>query len=270
MQSSPVADLAARAGLPVLTPAGGRDPQLADDIRSHRPDAAAVVAYGALLPQTLLDIPTHGWINLHFSLLPAWRGAAPVYAAVRHGDDITGASTFRLEAGLDTGPVYGSVTETIRADDTTTDLLGRLAVSGARLLVATLDGIESGTVHPVPQPSSGISHAGKVSVADGRLDWTTPAVAVDRVVRALTDEPGAWTIFRGHRLGIGPVQRTGVPAGELPAGELAVSKKEVLVGTATSPVRLGMVQPPGKRPMPAADWARGVRPTTGERLGDLT
>jgi methionyl-tRNA formyltransferase len=264
LQPGPVEALARSAGLEVLTPAGGRDPALLGALTALAPDAAAVVAYGALLPQAVLDVPVHGWVNLHFSLLPAWRGAAPVYAALRHGDDVTGASTFRLEAGMDTGPVFGTVTETIRPTDTTTDLLGRLSVSGAGLLVRTLDGIERGDLMPVPQPADGVSYAGKVSVADARVDWATPAVAVDRTVRALTAEPGAWTVFRGQRLGLGPLERSGAPSGELTPGQLAVSKTSVLVGTATAPLRLGTVQPPGKRPMPAADWARGVRPAPDE------
>ncbi|WP_111768295.1 methionyl-tRNA formyltransferase [Nakamurella deserti] len=266
LQPSPVEELARDRDLRVLTPTGGRDPELLDALTALAPDAAAVVAYGALLPQPVLDVPAHGWVNLHFSLLPAWRGAAPVYAAIRHGDDITGASTFRLEAGMDTGPVFGTVTEPIRPTDTTTDLLGRLSVSGAELLVRTLDGIADGTLEPVPQPPGGVSHAGKVTVADARIDWTTPAVAIDRAVRALTTEPGAWTVFRGHRLGLGPVERSGAPAGELAPGQLAVSKTSVLVGTATTPLRLGTVRPPGKRPMPAADWARGVRPGPEDRF----
>ena len=268
LQPSPVEELAREHGLDVLTPAGGRDPELLAALVALAPEAAAVVAYGALLPQPVLDVPRHGWVNLHFSLLPSWRGAAPVYAALRHGDDVTGASTFRLEAGMDTGPVFGTVTETIRPTDTTTDLLGRLSVSGAELLVRTLDGIADGSLVPVPQPADGVSHAGKVTVADARIVWDTPAVAVDRTVRALTAEPGAWTVFRGRRLGLGPLERSGAPAGELAPGELSVSKKSVLVGTATTPLRLGTVQPPGGRPMPAADWARGVRPAADERFED--
>jgi methionyl-tRNA formyltransferase len=165
---------------------------------------------------------------------------------------------------MDTGPVFGTVTEAVRATDTTSDLLARLAASGAELLVRTLDGIAAGSVVAVPQPADGVSHAGKVTVADAEIDWAASALAVDRAVRALTAEPGAWTTFRGVRLGIGPVERSGAPAGELAPGRLAVSKKSVLVGTATAPLRLGTVQPPGKRPMPAADWARGVRPTADE------
>ena len=254
----------------MLTPAGGRDPELLHRLTELAPDAAAVVAYGALLPTPVLAVPRHGWINLHFSLLPAWRGAAPVYAAVRHGDDITGASTFRLEAGMDTGPVFGTVTEVIRPADTTTDLLARLSVSGAELLVRTLDGIAAGVLTPVAQVGDGVSYAGKVLVSDAQIDWTAPAPAVDRAIRALTDEPGAWTTFRGQRIGIGPAELTGVPAGELAPGALAVSRTQVMVGTATRPLQLGKVQPPGKRPMPAADWARGVRPEPHETFTSPT
>lgn len=270
LQPSPVEKLARSVGLAVLTPAGGRDPELLHRLTELAPDAAAVVAYGALLPTPVLAVPRHGWINLHFSLLPAWRGAAPVYAAVRHGDDITGASTFRLEAGMDTGPVFGTVTEVIRPADTTTDLLARLSVSGAELLVRTLDGIAAGVLTPVAQVGDGVSYAGKVLVSDAQIDWTAPAPAVDRAIRALTDEPGAWTTFRGQRIGIGPAELTGVPAGELAPGALAVSRTQVMVGTATRPLQLGKVQPPGKRPMPAADWARGVRPEPHETFTSPT
>jgi methionyl-tRNA formyltransferase len=264
---SPVQELAETAGIGVLTPVSARDPMFVQQLEELAPDIAAVVAYGALLPPTVLAVPVHGWINLHFSLLPAWRGAAPVYAAIRHGDDVTGASTFRLEAGLDTGPVFGTVTEVIRPTDTTGELLDRLAVSGAKLLLATMDGIADHTLTPVPQIAHGVSHVGKVSVADARIAWAVPAIGVDRAVRALTPDPGAWSEFRGQRVGLGPVERTGAPAGELEPGELLVSKREVVVGTASSPVRLSTVQPAGKRPMSAADWARGARLTPGERFG---
>ncbi len=264
---SPVELLARDAGIGVLTPSTARDQDFRDQLIALAPDAAAVVAYGALLPPAVLAIPKHGWINLHFSILPAWRGAAPVYAAIRHGDEITGATTFRLEAGMDTGPVYGVVTEEIRRTDTTSDLLKRLAESGAALLVTTLDGIGRGALAPVPQPASGVSHAGKVSVNDAQVNWASPAIALDRLIRALTTNPGAWTTFRGKRLGLAPVEHAGAEVALLP-GQLLIDRKQVLVGTGTSPVRLGMVQPPGKRPMPAADWARGVRPGVGEGLGE--
>lgn len=262
---SPVAALAEQSQTPVLSPARPGEPEFLATLGALEVDCCAVVAYGALLPPTALDVPRHGWVNLHFSLLPAWRGAAPVHHAILHGDDITGASTFLIEAGLDTGPVFGVVTEQVRPDDTSGALLERLADSGAGLLVATMDGIEQGTLDPRPQPAEGVSVAGKLTVGDARIDWSMPARHIDRLARACTPAPGAWTIFRGERLNLGPVLVSG--ALSLGPGELAVSKTVVIVGTATDTVELGLVQPPGKRPMAAADWARGARVVLGERLG---
>src|SRR5690242_17101324 len=197
VEASPVAQRAAAAGLEVLTPDRPRDPEFLARLREIGPDCCPVAAYGALLPQAALDIPPYGWVNLHFSILPAWRGAAPVQHAVLHGDDITGATTFRIVKELDAGPVFGVVTEPIRPDDTAGDLLGRIAVSGAGLLVATLDGIESGELRPQPQPSDGISFAPKIGVQDARVDWTRPAIAIGRLIRACTPSPGAWTELDG-------------------------------------------------------------------------
>jgi methionyl-tRNA formyltransferase len=263
--SSPVADLAAAAGVPVLTPQRPREPDFLAQLSELAVECCPVVAYGALLPPAVLDVPAHGWVNLHFSLLPAWRGAAPVQHAILHGDEITGASTFRIEAGLDTGPVFGVVTEAVRPDDTSGDLLARLAVSGAALLSATLDGIADGSLAPQPQPSEGVSVAGKITTADAHVDWTQPALHIDRLVRACTPEPGAWTMFRTERLKLGPVRQHDTDA--LAPGELRVERASVAVGTATADVELSTVQAPGKRAMPAADWARGARLGAGERLG---
>jgi methionyl-tRNA formyltransferase len=265
---SPVGQLADEAGVPVLTPVRPSEPEFLAALTDLAPDCCPVVAYGALVPRAALDVPAHGWVNLHFSLLPAWRGAAPVQAAVRHGDEVTGASTFLLEEGLDTGPVYGVVTEAVAPTDTAGGLLGRLADSGARLLLATMDGIADGTLVPRPQAREGVSHAPKVTPADARVDWAAPQVAIDRLVRSVTPEPGAWSTFRGERLGLGPVTPLAAD-GELPVlkpGELHVEKRRVLVGTAGAPVRLGEVRPVGKRAMPAPDWARGVRIDAGEQL----
>jgi methionyl-tRNA formyltransferase len=264
--ASPVALRAEEAGLPVLKPSRVRDPEFLGALRALEPDCAPVVAYGALVPPEALDIPRHGWVNLHFSLLPAWRGAAPVQHAVIGGDDVTGASTFRLEQGLDTGPVYGVVTEAIRPDDTSGDLLGRLAVSGAGLLVATLDGIEAGRLVAQPQPADGVSLAPKLTVDDARVDWAAPALGIDRLVRGCTPAPGAWTVFRGERLKLQPV-RVADGSEPLAPGELAADRAGVRVGTGSQPVLLTFVQPQGKKAMPAADWARGVRLEPGERLG---
>ncbi len=267
--SSPVAQRAAEAGLEVLRPARPRDPEFLGRLRAIVPDCCPVTAYGALIPQAALDIPEQGWVNLHFSLLPAWRGAAPVQHALLHGDDITGATTFRLVPELDAGPVYGVLTEPVRPDDTAGELLGRLAVAGAELLVATLDGIESGQLEARPQPSEGVTLAPKITAEDARVRWEAPAIAVDRQIRACTPAPGAWTVLGDARLKLWPLAQTagqaaasGQPSpggGTLAPGELRVLRSAVLVGTGTTPVQLGDVQPPGKRRMTAAEWAHGLR-----------
>jgi methionyl-tRNA formyltransferase len=308
---SPVATWAQANGVPVLQPDRPSQPDFLARLAELAADCVPVVAYGALVPRSALDIPVHGWVNLHFSLLPAWRGAAPVQRAVMAGDEVTGATTFRLEQGLDTGPVYGVLTETVDPRDTSGALLERLSSAGAPLLVATLDGIEDGTLRPQPQPAAGVSLAPKVTVEEAQVDWRLPAVAVDRRIRGCTPAPGAWTPLRGERVKLGPVtpaaatgpdarpeakpdvrlEATGPgvrpdtgpdagpdagldaepdvrPEGTGPKpGELRVTRNQVLVGTATGAVVLGLVQPPGKRAMPAADWARGARIEPGEAFG---
>jgi methionyl-tRNA formyltransferase len=268
VEPSPVAQRATAAGLEVLRPARARDPQFLDRLREIAPDCCPVVAYGALLPQTALDIPPRGWVNLHFSLLPGWRGAAPVQHAILHGDDVTGASTFLIVKELDAGPVYGVLTEPVRPDDTTGSLLERLSHSGAELLVATLDGIEAGTVQAIPQPAEGVSFAPKITPADARVDWKLPAHVVDRQIRACTPDPGAWTELDGARLKLGPVSLAG-PADppDLGPGELLAQRQTVFVGTGSRPVCLGDVQAEGKRQMTASDWARGLRSGGPVRLG---
>ncbi|MFH8287404.1 methionyl-tRNA formyltransferase [Streptomyces antibioticus] len=265
--ASPVAQRAEEAGIEVLRPERPRDPDFLERLREIAPDCCPVVAYGALLPRVALDIPAHGWVNLHFSLLPAWRGAAPVQHSIMAGDEITGASTFLIEEGLDSGPVYGTVTEVIRPTDTSGDLLTRLAFAGAGLLSATMDGVEDGSLKAVPQPHDGITLAPKITVEDAHIDWAAPALRVDRVVRGCTPAPGAWTVFRGERLKLIQVQP--VPGcDDLAPGALAVGKNSVHVGTGSYAVELLWVQAQGKKPMRAADWARGVRIADGERLGD--
>jgi methionyl-tRNA formyltransferase len=264
LERSPVGRLADEHGIELLMPARPREPAFLHRLTELAPDCCPVVAYGALIPAQALQIPRHGWVNLHFSLLPAWRGAAPVQAAIRHGDDITGAVTFLIEEGLDTGPVFGEVTEPIRSRDTAGDLLARLAGSGAQLLVSTLDGIDDGVLSPRPQPTVGVSIAPKVTAADARVDWSVPALAVDRQVRSVTPEPGAWAQFRDERLKLAPVQLAETDG--IAPGVLLVQRHRVLVGTAGVAVELTEGQPQGRRLMPATDWARGVRPEPGERL----
>ena len=266
LAASPVGALGEELGVPVLKPVSPRDPGFQEELRALDPDCCPVVAYGALLPRSALDIPRHGWVNLHFSLLPAWRGAAPVQHAVWAGDEITGATTFRIVAALDAGPTYGVVTERVRPDDTSGTLLARLAEAGAPLLVATLDGMEDGSLEARPQLEEGVSVAPKITVEDAEVVWREPAVAVDRRIRACTPAPGAWTPLEGERLKLGPVQ---VDAGgpELAPGEVAVAKSSVHVGTGTAPVRLGTVKAFGKKEMAAADWARGLRSPATLRVG---
>jgi methionyl-tRNA formyltransferase len=274
MAASPVAQRAADAGIEVLKPRRPSEPGFLARLAEIQPDCCPVTAYGALIPGAALQIPRHGWVNLHFSVLPAWRGAAPVQHAILRGDEVTGATTFRLVAELDAGPVFGVVTEAVRDADTAGDLLGRLSQSGAGLLVATLDGIESGELVARPQPEDGISLAPRLTRADARVNWKLPATAIDRQIRACTPAPGAWTTLNGAALKLGPVTRAATPASaraepgraepsmaEPGPGEVAILGSGVLVGTGTRPVQLGDVQPEGKRRMPAADWARGLRST---------
>ena len=267
LTTSAIRQRAEAAGLDVLAPESLRDENFQTRLTELAVECAPVVAYGALLPVSVLEVPKHGWVNLHFSVLPAWRGAAPVQHAVIAGDEVTGASTFRIEQGLDTGPVFGTLTETIRPRDTAGDLLGRLAIGGATLLVATLDAIEDGAASPIGQPADGISHAPRLQVEDARVRWARPAHAVDRLVRGCTPAPGAWTTTPdGSRLKLGPV----LPRPEitdLAPGAVRVSRDDVLVGTATHAVALGPVSPAGKRAMPAADWARGARLAPDAVLG---
>lgn len=255
LEPSPVAERAAAAGIEVLTPDSPAEAGFVDRLRAIGPDCCPVVAYGALLRPAALAVPTQGWVNLHFSVLPAWRGAAPVHHAVMAGDEITGATVFRLVEELDAGPVFGAITEPIAADDTAGALLDRLSVAGARLLTDVLDHLEDDDIVAVPQPGDGVSYAPKVTTGDARVDWTRPAIVVDRRIRGCTPAPGAWTTIAGARLRLGPVRIADTDA--LAPGLAAVGKREVRVGTATRDIVLGSVQPPGKPMMPAADWGRG-------------
>jgi len=254
LHPSPVAEWAAVRGIEVLKPQRADDPDFLAHLASLDIDCFPVVAYGALLKDRALALGTYGWVNLHFSVLPAWRGAAPVQRSIMAGDEVTGATVFSIVRELDAGPVLGQITERIRHDDTAGTLLTRLAQEGSRLLVDVLDHVEE--LSPIPQPEDGVSYAHKLTVDDAHVDWTRPAFAVDRQIRGCTPAPGAWTMRDDLRLKLGPV--TVVESTELSPGEIAISKREVKVGTATNDVVLGEVQPHGKKPMQAADWARGV------------
>ena len=258
---SPVARFALEHDIPVLRPPKPNSDEFIAELAELAPECCAVVAYGALLSERLLAVPAHGWINLHFSLLPAWRGAAPVQAAIAAGDSVTGATTFQIEPALDSGPVYGIVTETVRPTDTTGELLERLSISGAALLSTTLDGIADGSLTPVPQPPDGVTIAPKVTVEEARVRWDLPAHVVERRIRAVTPNPGAWTMIGDLRVKLGPVAVDDQEGSDdsLPPGAIRVGRKAVHIGTGSQPVVLGVVQPPGKKPMNATDWARGAR-----------
>lgn len=261
LHPSPVKELAHSYGIEVLTPQTLKDNgEIRQVLREIAPDAVPVVAYGNLIPADMLDIPKHGWVNLHFSLLPAWRGAAPVQASISSGETDTGATTFRIDAGLDTGDILGHIHEPIHPTDTADDLLTRLAHSGADLLVETMNGLADGTITAVPQPAEG-TYAPKISTNDARIDWAQPAEVIDRAIRAHTPAPGAWTTLGGERVKLERVES--VSGADLHPGEVRVSKDSVEVGTSSANVALTRIQPPGKKMMAAADWARGLQDTEG-------
>ncbi|MFC7463702.1 methionyl-tRNA formyltransferase [Brachybacterium sp. GCM10030252] len=254
---SPVKSLALEAGVPVLTPATLRDEDTQQQIRELAPDAAPVVAYGNLVPPAALSIPAHGWLNLHFSLLPAWRGAAPAQRAVLAGQRETGMSVFRLEQGLDTGDVIATARTSIGEYETSGELLARMAEEGADLLLSALDALEAGTATLTPQDDSLATHAAKLTTAEARIDWTRPADEVSAHIRGMSPHPGAWTVLAGSRLKVlgleAPPEHPPVPP-----GRIETTRRQVLVGTGTDVVALATVAPAGKRPMRAADWARGA------------
>ena len=256
---SPVARLALEHDIPLLRPARPNAEDFVAELTELAPECCAVVAYGALLSERLLAVPKRGWVNLHFSLLPAWRGAAPVQAAIAAGDTVTGATTFQIVVSLDSGPVYGVVTETIQPTDTAGDLLERLSISGGALLETTLDGIADGSLNLVPQPSDGITVAPKITVEQARVRWELPAHVVERRIRAVTPNPGAWTLIGDLRVKLEPVTVPADPPETLPPGVIRVDRDGVRVGTGSQPVLLGRIQPPGRKAMAAADWARGAR-----------
>lgn len=254
VQPSPVEEAARELGIDVFTPRTHEERRAVID--ELAPECCPVIAYGALLQSDLLEMPRHGWINVHFSVLPRWRGAAPVQAAIREGDAHTGITIFRIDAGLDTGPVFTSEVVPLPPDATTGSTLTDLGERAVPMLLAALAAIEAGTAQPIPQPMHGITLAPKFTADDARIDWSTPAVHIDRLIRACTPDPGAWTMWGEHRMRIGPatpISEQGAP------GVVQLIDGNVVVGTGDGSVMLHTVQPPGKRMMPAADWLRGVR-----------
>ncbi len=257
--SSDVAVAGRAAGLPVFEFADINSPDSTRELVNLNVDVAVVVAYGQLLKQEVLSISPNGWINLHFSLLPMWRGAAPVQHAILSGDEVTGATTFLLETGMDTGPIIGQLTTDINPTETAGELLERLSVEGAELMLTTIDAIAKGEAGLVPQSNVDVSYAPKISVNDTQIDWKHPALAISRKVRAFNPAPHAWTVLGDNKLLINAVA-FGEFEEVLEPGQIHVSKNQVLVGTGSVALELLEVKPAGKNWMPAADWARGIRP----------
>ncbi|MCU9518398.1 methionyl-tRNA formyltransferase [Corynebacterium sp. ES2794-CONJ1] len=268
LHPSPVAQLAIDNGIEVLRPhtlkAGTED---GDEFRAAlsrlNPDCVPVVAYGNMIPSDLLDAVPFGFINLHFSLLPRWRGAAPVQAAIAAGDRLTGASTFRIDEGLDTGALIDTVEYPMIGTETAGELLAHLSDLGADLLVSSVDQLASGTALLKPQEGS-VTHAAKINVANARVDWALSAAHIDRHIRAHLPTPGPWTMLGADRIKLGRVHLCEDHAAySLAPGELLIEKRRVLVGTGSGSVALTEVQAPGKKMMNAADWARGLSTTEG-------
>ncbi|MDO4898418.1 MAG: methionyl-tRNA formyltransferase [Rothia sp. (in: high G+C Gram-positive bacteria)] len=251
---SPVAARADELGIPVIK-ANKWSEEVQDAVAAVGADIAAVVAFGVILPPAALELLPQGWINLHFSALPAWRGAAPVQRALMNGETEIFSSTFRIEAGLDTGPVFATESATVGDKDTAGTMLARLAESGGALLAATFAEIEKGATG-TPQNGT-VTHAAKLTIEDGKIDFDRPATEVLAHVRGVTPEPGAWCEYKESRLKLGMMKLSEAPAEGEPGALRLVAKKPVITcGHGT--LELTQVQPAGKKMMDAADWARGL------------
>ena len=264
---SPVKDKALGAGLPVLQPSSPRDDGFAEELARFAPDVCAVVAYGHILPTDVLAVPARGFVNVHFSLLPKYRGAAPVQRAVMAGESETGVTTFLLEPTLDTGPILSVAREPIAPDDTSATLMERLAAVGARLLVDTLDAMEAGDLRPQPQDAALASPAPKIKPEEGLLDWTRPAEDIANLIRGLNPAPGAYTTFRGKRLKIWRASPAESPEKGQPGGVLPAGKDAFIVATGDGALALLEVQLEGGKRLAAAEFVRGHAPKKGEILG---
>jgi len=263
---SPVKQVALERGLSLSQPHSLRTPEAVAQLSAWKPDVIVVAAFGQILPQDVLGLPPHGCLNVHGSLLPHWRGAAPVAAAILAGDEVTGVTIMQMDAGLDTGPVLAQREETILPDDTQATLEERLAYLGAELLVETLSAYLAGNLLPRPQPEEGATYAGQLRKEDGLLDWSRPAVELDRQVRAFTPWPGAFTTWRGQRLKVLRVVPLPEWHGDAPPGTVIVLADGVVVATGEGALRLEEVQLAGKRPMDIAPFLRGQRDFAGSAL----
>ena len=263
LKPPPVKETAVAAGLDVIQPAGARSPEFLDQINALAPDVAVVVAYGSILPTSVLDAVPHGFVNVHFSLLPEYRGAAPVQRAVMDGKKETGVSIMVLTEGMDEGPVVATAATTIDPSETSGELGERLAGIGATLLTQSLPGYVDGSIEPVPQDDSLATYAPKITTDEARIDWKRPASQIHDLVRGLNPAPGAWSTFRDTRIKVHATSAsaaTGLEPGEI-GGDA-----DLLVGTGDGTIRLEDVQPAGKKRMDGSEMKRGMRPEPGERL----
>ena len=259
MYPSPVADVAAQAGVELLETTTLKSPEIAQRIEDVHADLGVVVAYGGLVPPNVLAMPTHGWVNLHFSNLPRWRGAAPVQWAIRAGDATTASCVFNLEEGLDTGDVYSRVEVPIR-HESAGELLASMAEAGAPQVLSVVDALADGSATAIAQSSEGVTHARRLEHVDGYVSFTHDAAHEDRIIRSVTPNPGAYTLLPGGvRMKLD--KATPVDRDDLEPGQLEVTKKQVTVGCARGALVLGKVAPAGKSWMDAAAWARGARPS---------
>ncbi len=259
LRPSPVATRADHFGIDTIKPASARVPEFAEWLGDKEADIAVVVAYGAILPESVLSLPAHGFVNVHFSLLPAGRGAAPLQRSVIAGESETGVTIFEIVPALDAGPVYRQRAWPIGPDDTSGELLTTLAGVGAVELLRTLDAISAG-VRPSPQPTEGVTLAPRITVEEARIDWSAPGGVIHNLVRGMNPHPGAWTMLDGERFKIWQAKVQALPAGwdALAPGELRATRRSLLVGCGDGVLDLTRVQPFGKKAMPGADWARGV------------
>lgn len=271
VQVSPVKELALAHGLPVLQPRSLRkDPLAVQAIADLHPDLIVVAAYGLILPQPVLDLPPHGCLNIHASLLPRWRGPAPIPAAILAGDQETGVTLMCMDAGMDTGPIVVQRRTPIRPDDTTASLSERLSELGANLLAETLPSWLNGEIAPQPQDEAQATVCGLIRKEDGQIDWTRPAALIERQVRAYHPWPGAFTFWRGQQLKVLRSSATGLHArpADLSPGTVILVGRTPGVITGEGVLLLDEVQLAGKRAMPAQAFVQGYRDFVGSRLGE--
>jgi len=256
LQPPPIKSLALELGIPVIQPEKLREPEAMEKLRAWAPDAIVVAAFGQILRQDVLDLPEFGCINVHASLLPRWRGAAPINAAILHGDEETGVTIMKMDAGLDTGPILSQRSVRIQPEETAGSLFDKLSTLGADLLLDTLPKYFAGEIEPRPQPDEGATYAGMMKKEEGRLDFSQPARELERKVRAFNPWPGAYFEWDGNLL---KVHRASIGMGKMPAGERGVYLGLPAVGTSENMLVLGEVQPAGKKPMPGKAFLAGAR-----------